>query len=424
MSEKSVNYLIVLWQIAVMAMLAWTAFEVPLSFGLNADFAGMRLVGGIVASLICIGDIAILLYSRKIVSASTHSHINLKMGGMAQGIDVVSTIPFEMFLLLPSLAPLAMLRLIRFGKIFKVGRIFAQFETILLKLRFVRITAIVFATLSIIHWVACIWAALRPPPDPAGSALDAYITALYWTVTTLATVGYGDIVPTTPVTKVFAIGVMFLGVAFFASILGIISRIIASAQKHKEENKQKLNDLTLFMEHYAIPWHLQNHVYAYHMHVANQRLSGNDEQIISELPKSLQSDLRTYMKVRLISDIAIFSGASIDCLKEIAGFLKQVSFGPDDKIIAKGEMGQEVFIINHGLIRITNDANETIATLKRGQCVGESALISQSERNANVYAVTYCDIYTLDKDAFQILMTKHPQLRDQFIAVMKERAHA
>ena len=47
---------------------------------------------------------------------------------------------------------------------------------------------------------------------------EAYIDALYFTVTTLTTTGYGDITPTTPVQKLFSVMIMVVGVTLFVQL--------------------------------------------------------------------------------------------------------------------------------------------------------------------------------------------------------------
>ena len=42
-----------------------------------------------------------------------------------------------------------------------------------------------------------------------------YLTAFYWAVTTLTTIGYGDIVPITKSEKIYCIFVMLLGGGFY-----------------------------------------------------------------------------------------------------------------------------------------------------------------------------------------------------------------
>lgn len=48
--------------------------------------------------------------------------------------------------------------------------------------------------------------------------IEGYVDALYFTVTTLTTTGYGDITPTTVGGKLFAVGIMVVGVALFVQL--------------------------------------------------------------------------------------------------------------------------------------------------------------------------------------------------------------
>jgi voltage-gated potassium channel len=54
--------------------------------------------------------------------------------------------------------------------------------------------------------------------------------SFYWAITTMTTVGYGDIVPHTATAKVVACVVMIVGIGFFALITGAIAQRFLSAQ--------------------------------------------------------------------------------------------------------------------------------------------------------------------------------------------------
>jgi multisubunit Na+/H+ antiporter MnhF subunit len=62
------------------------------------------------------------------------------------------------------------------------------------------------------------------------------LDSLYFTVVTLTTIGYGDLHPTTDLSKVFTIFFVFAGVSF---ILGFLNFIVGRTVRERVERKQK-----------------------------------------------------------------------------------------------------------------------------------------------------------------------------------------
>ena len=57
---------------------------------------------------------------------------------------------------------------------------------------------------------------------------DKYITAAYWAMSTLATVGYGDVHPSSVDEKIYAMLGMVLGVTIFAYFMGSMANLLAN----------------------------------------------------------------------------------------------------------------------------------------------------------------------------------------------------
>jgi uncharacterized membrane protein (UPF0182 family) len=58
------------------------------------------------------------------------------------------------------------------------------------------------------------------------SASEQYLTSFYFTITTITTVGYGDISINTPLEKIFCIIIMIIGVLAFTFASGSLASIL------------------------------------------------------------------------------------------------------------------------------------------------------------------------------------------------------
>lgn len=142
------------------------------------------------------------------------------------------------------------MRLPRLYRIFRISRIFKLFklnkhnptciriqEFFRLKQSAVRLLTVFITVLVWSHIITCLWifAAKLDGYGPDtwitrhGYVDDSepmiYLAALYWTFTTMSTVGYGDITARTGLEQFLAIVLMLFGVVFFSFVIGSISSI-------------------------------------------------------------------------------------------------------------------------------------------------------------------------------------------------------
>ena len=59
----------------------------------------------------------------------------------------------------------------------------------------------------------------------------SYITSIYFAVTTMLTVGYGDVIPKTPLEKLFCVFSMLITCCVFAYSMNVIGNIIENLNK-------------------------------------------------------------------------------------------------------------------------------------------------------------------------------------------------
>ena len=73
--------------------------------------------------------------------------------------------------------------------------------------------------------------------EPA--SFDTFFDAIYWSVVTLTTVGYGDIYPVSDLGRVFSMISSFIGIAIVALPTGIITAGCMNELHNNNSNKEK-----------------------------------------------------------------------------------------------------------------------------------------------------------------------------------------
>ena len=148
-------------------------------------------------------------------------------------IDLLSTIPKYISLILVdshNLAVLRALRLLRIFRILKVTRYIGASNRLLLALRSSRAKIAVFLLFVLI--LCIILGTIMYMIEGSENGFTSIPRSVYWAIVTLTTVGYGDIAPATALGQLIASAIMILGYAIIAIPTGIVGSEMMNAKIH------------------------------------------------------------------------------------------------------------------------------------------------------------------------------------------------
>jgi CRP-like cAMP-binding protein len=125
-------------------------------------------------------------------------------------------------------------------------------------------------------------------------------------------------------------------------------------------------------------------------------------------------------KVKLLSEIPLFSACTGKELREIARVADRVS-ALDGEVLAKaGTAGREFFVIAEGKATVSIDGGE-IAVLGPGEFFGEMALLDQGPRSANVTASGPMTLYVIGSKEFSELIDRVPFIARRILRGLSQR---
>jgi voltage-gated potassium channel len=194
-------------------------------------------------------------------------------------------------------------------------------------------------------------------------AFGSVPASAWWALSTLTTVGYGDVVPSTPLGKVLGGVVMLLGVGMFALPIAIISTGFA-----QESNRHQ----------FVVTW-------------------------------------------SMVARVPLFATMNETEIAEITKLLYTRNYLPGMPMVRAGDAGDGMFLIASGEASVEIGRGKH-KTLKAGDFFGEMALLEHRRHKHDVVAKTRCRVYVLDSLSLARLSRRHPEIMRRIRAVATERA--
>jgi len=158
-------------------------------------------------------------------------------------VDLIALTPFYLPLVIPiEFRMLRLLRLLRIFRVLRLGRYSNAFETFVDVMKSKKeelvITIIMAAIILVLASSTLYTVEQDAQPDKFGSIPDA----MWWAVVTLATVGYGDVYPITPLGRFFSAIVALSAIGLFALPAGILAHGFAESleRKHRGDTVKTL----------------------------------------------------------------------------------------------------------------------------------------------------------------------------------------
>lgn len=418
----------------MLLLATYTAIQVPMWLVLNFHIGPVLAVINIFVSFFFFLDMLVNIYEHRERAKNSKDNRGLKKYFKSQFItDFLSVIPFDLLVIYTSLPReldfLAFVRVLRITQLSTLkgfarrwgGGEFSNPSV-------VRIFYFLYWIFLIMHWFACGWIKIhgRDVVDEAAKLFTdnptTYIKALYWSVTTLTTIGYGDITPKTNNEIIYVIGVELFGAAMYGYIIGNIANLISNVDLAKAQFIEKMDKINTFMKYRQLPEDLQSKVNLYYSYLWESKKGYDESSVLSDLPSSLKMKVALYINKEMLEKIPLFKNASEEFLQDLVMHLRPVVYTPEDFIFRKGEIGKSLYFIIQGSVQVLDEKTNTVfATLTQGNFFGEIALLTSAPRTATVKAVDYCDLYALDKDTFEAVLQRYPDFSEEIHRMADER---
>lgn len=181
-------------------------------------------------------------------------------------------------------------------------------------------------------------------------AFGSIPSSLWWSMVTLSTTGYGDVVPQTSAGRLIGGVVMLCGISVLALLAGILATGFAAEVRRHEFRRI---------------WDL-------------------------------------------VTRVPLFAELGAIAIAHIVARLRSRSYPAGAYVVRKGEPGDAMYFIVRGQAEVR--LGGPVATLREGEFFGEIALLDRKPRSADVVTLTPCILLVLEVAEFYQLIGQHPSL--------------
>ncbi|KAK4488169.1 hypothetical protein RD792_003911 [Penstemon davidsonii] len=385
------------WEMFLILLVIYSAWISPFEFAfLTSKKDAKFIIDNIVNSFFAV-DIVLTFFVAYIDSQSyllTDDPRKIAMRYLSTWFtfDVCSTVPFQSLSLLftdhNGGLGFKLLSMLRLWRLRRVSSLFARLEKdIRFNYFWTRCTKLISVTLFAVHCAGCfnyMIAAKNPDPQQTWigavypnfkqmSLWDRYVTAIYWSIVTLTTTGYGDLHAANSREMLFDIFYMLFN-------LGLTSYIIGN------------------MTNLVVHW------------------TSRTRNFVCSLPLStymflsIRHSIAHSLFCPIVQNVYLFNGVSQEFLFQLVPEMEAEYYPPKEDVVLQNEVPTDTYIVVSGAVDFIvkiNGHDQIVGKASTGDMFGEIGVLCGKSQPFGVRTTEVSQVLRLNKTTFlNILQTK------------------
>ncbi|KAL4577960.1 hypothetical protein LXL04_014075 [Taraxacum kok-saghyz] len=232
-----------------------------------------------------------------------------------------------------------------------------------------------------------------------------YITSLYFSIITMATVGYGDIHAVNLREMIFVMIYVSFDMVLGAYLIGNITALIVKGSK-TERYRDRMKDLLKYIDRNGLGSDISNEI---KNHLRLQYDSNyHDSAVIQDLPTSIRAKISETLYKSYIEKVSLFKNCSLEFINHILTRVHEEFFLPGEVIMEQGIVVDQLYFVCHGNLEevvIREDGSEEIVSvLKPHDSFGDVSIICNIPQSYTVRVRDLCRLLRINKQSFSNIL--------------------
>jgi len=244
-----------------------------------------------------------------------------------------------------------MARLLKLARLFRCSRIFEHMFS-RTEIRYTRVEMMKWtsALMFLSHLFACIMTIVGDfSEDEFGtswilavemskghqgrSSFGLYNMALYWSLMTITSIGYGDITPQTSVEYTTVSLLMLVGSCLWAHVIGSLCASISNLDMERMQHEQRMDAVLMMSQDRLLPRELRMRLRRFFQQSRRMHRMSMHSQITGLMSPALRGEVALHVTLKYLNKIGFLRGAEQTFILQLAKTLQIHFFPPNEKIV-------------------------------------------------------------------------------------------
>ncbi|CAF2148373.1 unnamed protein product [Brassica napus] len=421
------------WEMWLVILVIYSAWICPFEFAFitykkDALFIVDNIVNGFFAIDIVLTFFVAYLDSHSYLLVDNPKKIAIRYLSTWFAFDVCSTAPFQSLSLLfnynGSEIGFRVLSMLRLWRLRRVSSLFARLEKdIRFNYFWTRCTKLISVTLFAVHCAGCFnYLIAEQYPDPRKTWIGAvypnfkeaslwsrYVTALYWSITTLTTTGYGDLHAENPREMLFDVFYMLFNLGFTSYLIGNMTNLVVHWTSRTRTFRDTVRAASEFASRNQLPPNIQDQMLS-HICLKFKTEGLKQQETLNGLPKAIRSSIANYLFLHILQKVYLFEGVSRNFLFQLVSDIDAEYFPPREDVILQNEAPTDLYILVSGAVDFTayiDGENQVQGKSVVGDAFGEIAVLCSTPQPFTVRTTELSQILRVSKKSLMSAMRAH-----------------
>jgi len=183
--------------------------------------------------------------------------------------------------------------------------------------------------------------------------IKVYLSSVYFLITTVTSVGYGDIIGSSFTEIIFQIFLLMIGIIAYSWLISSLSNYVQENNKQNEIFNQKLSLLNeIKLEHPKMPKELYDKIHL-HLEYINLGQKKDKSSLINVLPHTIQKSLLYEMYKPIIENFNFFKNfKNSEFVNRVISKLKPVLAVKNDLLLEQDEIIEDTIFVKQGRLSL------------------------------------------------------------------------